>query len=151
MATVDKDFKIKNGLVVTNGGSFGGSVVVGEPTLDTHAATKAYVDSLVGGMVVGSTAPSSPSNGDQWFDTVTERVNVYYNNAWVTVATIEDTLTLPDHIHDTSIDGNGLIVTTFVDAGTSYDPQAPGQDAGDPNTSSWDLFYDGGVSTDNFN
>lgn len=151
MATVDKDFKIKNGLVVTNGGSFGGSVVVGEPTLDTHAATKAYVDSLVGGMTVGSTAPSSPSNGDQWFDTVTERVNVYYNNAWVTVATIEDTLTLPDHIHDTSIDGNGLIVTTFVDAGTSYDPQAPGQDAGDPNTSSWDLLYDGGVSTDNFN
>jgi len=151
LATVDKDFKVKNGLQVVNGGSFGGSVVVGEPTISTHAATKGYVDSLVGGMVVGSTAPESPSNGDQWFDTITERVNVYYNNAWVTVATIEDTLTLPDHIHDTSIDGNGLIVTTFVDAGTSYDPQAPGQDAGDPNTSSWNVFYDGGVATDNFN
>lgn len=151
MATVDKDFKVKNGLVVTNGGSFGGSVVVGEPTLDTHAATKAYVDALASGMVVGSTSPESPENGDLWFDSVVERMNVYYEGSWLTVATIQDTLNLPDHIHDTSIDGNGFIVTRFVDAGTSTDPQAPGQDAGDPNTSSWNLIYDGGVSTDNFN
>lgn len=151
MATVDKDFKVKNGLVVTNGGSFGGSVVVGEPTLDTHATTKAYVDSVAGSMSVGSTAPSSPSNGNLWFDTITERVNVYYNNSWITVATIDDTLELPDHIHDTSIDGNGFIVTRFIDAGTSYDPQGTGQDAGDPNTSSWNNLYDGGTAIDNFN
>jgi hypothetical protein len=151
LTTNNKDFKVKNGLIVNNGGTFGGAVTVGTPTLGTHAATKSYVDSLVGGMAVGSTAPSSPDNGDLWFDTITERINVYYGSTWVTVATIEDTLNLPQHIHDTSIDGNGLIVTTFVDAGTSYDPQAPGQDAGDPNTSSWSLIYDGGVSTDNFN
>ena len=30
MATVDKDFKVKNGLVVANGGTFGNAVVVGE-------------------------------------------------------------------------------------------------------------------------
>ena len=123
MATVNKDFKVKNGLIVTGGGEFGGAVVVAEPTLSTHAATKAYVDSVVGGMTVGNTAPSTPDNGDLWFDTVTERVNVYYSNSWITVATIDDTLGLPDHIHDTSIDGNGLIVTNFIDAGTSYDPQ----------------------------
>jgi len=58
LATVDKDFKVKNGLVVNNGGSFGGSVVVGAPTLASHAATKEYVDSVIGGMAVGSTAPS---------------------------------------------------------------------------------------------
>jgi hypothetical protein len=39
MATVDKDFKVKNGLVVSNGGSFGGTVVVAEPTLSNHATT----------------------------------------------------------------------------------------------------------------
>lgn len=151
MATVNKDFKVKNGLIVNGGGEFGGTVVVANPTLSSHAATKEYVDSVAGSMVVGDTAPSSPDSGDLWFDTITERVNVYYGNAWLTIATIDDTLNLPDHIHDTSIDGNGFIVTTFVDAGTSYDPQGTGQDAGGPNTSSWTLFYDGGVSTDNFN
>lgn len=44
MTTNNKDFKVKNGLLVTNGGSFGGSVVVGTPTQDNHAATKEYVD-----------------------------------------------------------------------------------------------------------
>lgn len=151
MATVEKDFKVKNGLIVTNGGTFGGAVVVGEPTLAAHAATKEYVDSLTGSMTVSSTAPSSPTNGTQWLDTITNRVNFYYEGSWYTQATIDDTLTLPDHIHDTSIDGNGLIVSMFVDAGTSYDPQGTGQDAGDPNTNVWNTIYDGGVSTDNFN
>jgi hypothetical protein len=44
LTTNNKDFKVKNGLLVTNGGSFGGSVVVGTPTQDNHAATKEYVD-----------------------------------------------------------------------------------------------------------
>jgi hypothetical protein len=32
MTTVDKDFKVKNGLVVANGGTFGNAVTVGAPT-----------------------------------------------------------------------------------------------------------------------
>ena len=114
MATVNKDFKVKNGLIVTGGGEFGGTVSVGTPTLDTHAATKAYVDSLASGMVVGSTAPSTPENGDLWFDTLTSRVNVYYSGSWMTMASIDDTLNLPQHIHDTAIDGTNarLRVTT---------------------------------------
>jgi len=151
LSTVTDDFNVKNGLIVNGGGEFGGAVVVATPTLSTHAATKAYVDSLVGGMFVGDTAPSTPDNGDLWLDSITKRVNVYYNGTWYTQAAIDDTLNLPDHIHDTSIDGNGLIVTNFIDAGTSYDPQGTGQDAGDPNTSSWNVVYDGGVATDNFN
>ena len=151
MATVDKDFKVKNGLVVTNGGSFGGSVVVGEPTLDTHAATKSYVDSLVGSMEVGSTAPASPSNGDLWFDTLTSRVNVYYSGSWLTMANIDDTLNLPQHIHDTAIDGTGFIVSQFVDAGSFNDPQGTSIDAGSYDTNSWTLVYDGGTAVDNFN
>ena len=73
MTTENKDFKVKNGLVVANGGTFGSAVTVGEPTLSTHAATKEYVDSLTGSMSVGSTAPSSPTNGTQWLDTLTNR------------------------------------------------------------------------------
>lgn len=151
MATVNKDFKVKNGLQVAGSGSFGGTLSVAAPIEATHVTTKAYVDSLIGSMAVSSTAPSSPTNGTQWLDTLTNRVNFYYNGSWYTQATIDDTLNIPNHIHDTSIDGNGLIVTTFVDAGTSSDPQGTGQDAGEPYTESWNLVYDGGLSTDNFN
>ena len=151
MATVDKDFKVKNGLVVTNGGTFGGSVVVGEPTLNSHAATKAYVDAMAGSMVVGSTAPLSPKNGDQWFDTLTSRVNVYYEGSWLTMATIDDTLNLPQHIHDTAIDGSGLIVSQFISGGSFNDPQGSPITGGSYNTTSWTNIYDGGVAVDNFN
>lgn len=150
MATVDKDFKVKNGLQVANGGTFGGSVVVGTPTENNHAVTKSYVDALVGGLPVSNTAPSSPDNGDMWFDTLTERINVYYGGTWLTVATIDDTLTLPDHIHDTSIDGNGLIVTTFISGGSFNDPQGTGIEGGDPTTTVFDQTFDGGLAVDNF-
>ena len=112
MATVDKDFKVKNGLQVAGSGSFGGTLTVATPTESTHVATKAYVDSLAG-MTVSSTAPSSPTNGKQWLDTTTNRVNFYYDGSWYTQATIDDTNNLPQHIHDTAIDGTGFIVSQF--------------------------------------
>lgn len=151
MTAVNKDFKVKNGLVVTNGGTFGDAVTVGAPTLATHAATKEYVDSLTGGMPVGSTAPSSPTNGQLWLDTLTNRVNVYKDSVWITLAAIDDTLTLPQHIHDTAIDGTGFIVTTFREGGSFNSPQGSGVDGGGPTTSSWDLVLDGGSAVDNFN
>ena len=151
MATVNKDFKVKNGLIVTGGGEFGGTVVVAEPTLSTHAATKAYVDSVVGGMEVGATAPSSPSNGTQWLDTLTNRVNFYYEGTWYTQATIDDTQNLPQHIHDTAIDGTGFIVSQFYEGGSFNSPQGIGLDAGGPTTTEWTLVFDGGSATDNFN
>lgn len=151
MATVDKDFKVKNGLVVTNGGTFGGAVTVGTPTEATHAVTKSYVDALTGGIPVANTAPSSPENGDLWFDTLTQRVNVYYEQNWLTIASIDDTLNLPDHIHDTSIDGNGLIVTTFISAGSFNDPQGTSIDGGEANTVVFTQTFDGGIAVDNFN
>ena len=151
MATVDKDFKVKNGLQVANGGTFGGAVTVGAPTEANHAVTKSYVDALAGGIPVANTAPSSPDNGDLWFDTLTQRVNVHYNGTWLTIATIDDTLTLPDHIHDTSIDGNGLIVTTFISGGSFNDPQGTGIDGGAANTVTFTQLLDGGLAVDNFN
>jgi hypothetical protein len=150
MATVNKDFKVKNGLVVANGGTFGGPVTVGEPTENTHVATKLYVDSLPG-MAVGSTAPSSPTNGTQWLDTLTNRVNFYYNGEWYTQATIDDTLNLTQHIHDTSIDGTGFIVTTFREGGSFNSPQGTSVDGGGPDTTEFDLVLDGGSVVDNFN
>ena len=151
MATLDKDFKVKNGLQVANGGSFGGAVTVGTPTEANHAVTKSYVDALAGGVPVANTAPSSPDNGDLWFDTLTQRVNVHYNGTWLTIATIDDTLNLPDHIHDTSIDGNGLIVTTFISGGSFNDPQGTGLDGGEANTVTFTQTFDGGIAVDNFN
>jgi hypothetical protein len=152
MATVNKDFKVKNGLYVTNGGTFGGEVTVATPTVGTSAATKDYVDLAVGSpsIPVGSTPPASPGNGDLWFDTLTERVHVYYGSVWVAIATLEDAEVLQDHIHDTSIDGSGLIVSTFVSGGAYNEPGVL-VSAGDYSTSSWENTYDGGTAIDNFN
>jgi hypothetical protein len=151
MATENKDFKVKNGLAVANGGTFGGAVTVGTPTIAAHAATKAYVDSLTGSMAVSSTAPSSPTNGTQWLDTGTNRVNFYYNGAWYTQATIDDTNNLPQHIHDTAIDGTGFIVSQFYEGGSFNSPLGVGLDAGGPDSTVWTVVFDGGSVVDNFN
>ena len=149
MATLDKDFGVKNGLVVTNGGTFGEAVTVGTPTQNSHAATKEYVDSR--SMAVGTTAPSSPTNGTQWLDTLTNRVNFFYEGTWYTQATIDDTNNLPEHIHDTAIDGTGFIVSQFYNAGSFNSPLGVGLDAGGPSETSWALVFDGGSAVDNFN
>ena len=149
MATVNKDFRVKHGIAVAEGGTFGGTVTVATPTQNTHAATKSYVDSIAG-MVVGATAPTSPTNGKLWFDTLTERIHVYYNSEWVAIATLEDAERLQDHIHDTSIDGSGLIVSTFVSGGAYNEPGVL-VDAGFYNTNSWEYTWVGGTATDNFN
>jgi hypothetical protein len=149
MAIVDKDFKVKNGLVVANGGTFGDAVTVGAPTLNAHAATKEYVDNR--SMAVGSTAPSSPTNGTQWLDTGTNRINFYYNGVWYTQATIDDTNNLPQHIHDTAIDGTGFIVSQFYEGGSFNSPLGVGLDAGGPDSTVWTVVFDGGSVVDNFN
>jgi hypothetical protein len=151
LAAVDKDFKVKNGLQVTGDAVIGGTITAASPTESDHVATKGYVDALAAGIPVSETPPENPVNGDLWFDTLVERINVYYEGQWVTVATIDDTLTIPDHIHDTSIDGNGLIVTTFISGGSFNDPQGTSIDGGDPDTVDFSDTYDGGIAVDNFN
>ena len=86
MATADKDFKVKNGLVVGAGGTFNGTVVVATPTENTHAATKAYVDAVGGGVNVSDTTPEDPIAGMLWFDSTTARFFIYYDSFWIEVS-----------------------------------------------------------------
>jgi hypothetical protein len=110
-----------------------------------------YVDALVSSsMTVSSTAPSSPTEGQFWFDEVTERVHVYYNSAWIAIATLADSEILQDHIHDTSIGGNGLIVSMFLSGGMYNEPGVL-IEGGFYNTASFSETYDGGIAIDNFN
>lgn len=151
MTTAEKDFKVKNGLQVANGATFGGTVVVADPTDATHAATKAYVDSMANQIVNGPTAPSSPENGNLWFDTTVERLKIYYGTDWITIATSNDLQNIPDHIHDTSIEGDGRITTIFWDGQWYNSPQIQSLDGGGPDSTTWDFVFDGGLATDNFN
>jgi len=152
VATLNKDFKVKHGLNVAEGGTFGSTVTVATPTENAHATTKLYVDTISASsaVTVGATAPASPSNGNLWFDTTTERVYVYYGSAWIAMATLADAEVLQEHIHDTAIGGTGQIATTFVDAGYYYDA---GNliSAGFYNTDTFDATYNGGTSTEVYN
>jgi hypothetical protein len=150
MATVNKDFKVKHGLDVNQGGIFGGTVTVATPTENTHAATKLYVDTAVGTPTIGTTQPANPVNGNLWFDTLTERVHIYYSGQWVAISNLEDSERLQDHIHDTAIDGSGLVVSTFVSGGAYNEPGVL-ISGGVYNTTVFENTFDGGIATDNFN
>jgi hypothetical protein len=152
MATVEKDFKVKNGLLVANGGSFGGAVIVGTPTENNHATTKEYVDQVTGSPIVPfeSSAPISATDGQLYFDSSTQRLAIYSDGAWISIATLADAETLQQHIHDTSIGGNGLIVSQFVDAGY-FDSAGNFVDAGQADTEVFANTFDGGIAIDNFN
>lgn len=153
MATVNKDFRIKNGLYVTNGGTFGGTVTVATPTENEHAATKQYVDNATSGVTVpsGLNNPESGTNGDLFLNTNESRLYYYFNDSWYSLALVQDTLEIPQHIHDTAIDGTGLVVSTFKDAGLVTEAAGEAEDAGFYNTNSWSVTWDGGIAVDNFN
>jgi hypothetical protein len=158
MATTDKDFKVKNGLNVATTGTFGGVVTVATPTQNAHATTKLYVDTAIAGISANvfpteSTAPVSPVDGQVYFDTVTQHLSIYSTDAadWIMIATFDDTANLRQHIHDTAIDGTGLITTVFQDAGAYDDVFSSTQIAGFYDSVEWLTSYDGGSPLDNFN
>jgi len=124
VTTTNRDFKVKHGLSVAEGGTFGQAVTVGTPTENGHAATKLYVDSLELLVETASSAPGSASNGQLFIDTIENRLSFY--------------------------DGTGLIVSTFKDAGF-YNEAGATEDAGFYNTNSWSVTYDGGIATEVFN
>jgi hypothetical protein len=150
VATTNRDFKVKHGLSVAEGGTFGSAVTVGTPTENGHAATKLYVDNKGFLVSTAGSAPESASNGQLYIDTAENRLAFYYNSQWNTLALLNDTIEIAQHIHDTSIGGTGLIVSTFKDAGF-YNEAGAEEDAGFYNTNSWSVTYDGGIATEVFN
>jgi hypothetical protein len=148
--TYNRDFKVKHGINVADGGTFGGTVTVATPTENTHAATKLYVDSKPLLVSTAASAPAEAVDGQLYIDTVTDRLAFYIDGAWYTLALLDDTIDIAQHIHDTAIDGTGLIVSTFVDAGFYYEAGSE-EDAGFYNTNSWALTYDGGIATEVYN
>ena len=154
--TTNRDFKVKHGLEVANGGTFGQAVTVGTPTENAHAATKLYVDGLVGTgtpiVPTESTAPVNPVDGQLWFDTVSRHLSIYSTDAadWIMIATFSDTADLRQHIHDTAIDGTGLIVSIFQDAGYYDSIFTSTEIAGFYDSAYWNNSYDGGSPLDNF-
>ncbi len=94
MSTTNKDFKVKNGLTVADGGTFGGPVAVGAPQGPDDATTKSYVDAIA--YVTGPTGPSgvytpsseppdNPQPGDSWLDSDTLTLYVFYDGYWVEI------------------------------------------------------------------
>ena len=150
MATTNRDFKVKHGLDVAEGGTFGSTVTVGTPTENAHATTKLYVDSKPLLVSTASSAPADAVNGQLYIDTIENRLLFFYNSQWNTLALLQDTLEIAQHIHDTAIGGTGLITSTFVDAGF-YNEAGAEEDAGFYNTNSWAATYDGGIATEVFN
>ena len=57
MSTNNKDFKIKHGLQVADGATFGAPITVGTPTASAHATTKTYVDNITS--INGTFIPSN--------------------------------------------------------------------------------------------
>lgn len=143
MATVNQDFKVKNGLQVTGGANFGEPVTIPAPTHSAHAVSRGYVEENIA-PVISSTAPSTPNDGRLWFDSSLQRLKVYYGGTWITLATTQEALQVPDHIHDMTIDGDGRIDTVFYDSSQYDDPQITTIEGGSPSSVTWDTILDGG-------
>jgi len=117
VATTNKDFVVKAGLKVATGVTFP----------DNSVQTTAFTG---GGLTVGSSFPESPTNGDLFLYTVTERIYYYYNSEWNPLASYLDA--------QREYDGNGVIYPTLfakLDGGTptsTYDA-LPTADGGSPN------------------
>jgi hypothetical protein len=67
------------------------------------------------------------------------------------MATYNDVINLPQHIHDTSIGGDGLIVSIFQDGGFYDGDFVSVTDAGYYNLNEWAMTWNGGIAIDNFN
>jgi hypothetical protein len=134
--TTNKDFVVKQGIRVATGVTFP------DNTVQTTAFTGTSIS-------VGNTFPASPSEGQLFLYSITERVYYYLNNQWNAIATTEDSRELQDHIHDNLPDGGGLVVSTFIDGGF-YNKSGILIDGGSYNTSSFESIYDGGIASDIF-
>lgn len=149
MAISRKNFRVVRGVEIGNNLDVGGYLSVSTPINDNHAANKSYIDSL-NLITVDSAAPVSPVSGMLWLDTLSEKLHLFNGSSWIPMATLADAQNLPQHIHDTSIDGDGRIISSFIDGGSAYATAYYTVSAGTPGTTSWDEEWSGGIATNNF-
>ena len=136
MATNNKDFKVKNGLVVSEGGSFGAPVSVGEPFFPEHAATKAYVDESSTGTTVSPTPPEDPTEGMQWYNSTDGATYIYYDSFWVEQSSggeashilAQSPLSYDEENSILSIDLTGYATEQYVDDAITAGPAGAGYD-----------------------
>lgn len=111
--TTNKDFVVKQGLKVATGVTFP------DNTVQSTAA-----------LTVGSTFPATPSNGQLFLYTVTERIYYYLNNEWNPLATYFDA--------QSEYNGNGMTYPTLfarLNGGapnTTFTNALPSADGGSP-------------------
>jgi len=134
VATTNKDFVVKAGLKVATGVTFP----------DSSVQTTAFTGNA---LTVGSTFPVSPSNGNLFLYTETNRVYYYYNSEWYALANFDDTATVQEHTHDTSIGGGGFVDDIYQYAGDGVAGPWLGTslDGGTPATTSFAFVIDGGA------
>jgi hypothetical protein len=97
-----------------------------------------------GGVVVSDTAPEDPENGNFWLDTTNNRLKVYIFGTWTILSYFTDPVR--DHTHDTSINGNGMVIANFVDAnGPGAESFFVVADGGLPESTDWEFSYNGGI------
>jgi hypothetical protein len=92
VATNNRDFVVKQGIKIATGVTFP----------DNSVQTTAFTGST---LTVGSTFPGSPSNGQLFLYTVTERIYYYLNSEWNPIATYLDA--------QYEYDGNGTTYPTL--------------------------------------
>lgn len=120
MTTTNKDFAVKQGIRVATGVTFP----------DNSVQTTAYTGQGAT-LTVGTTFPESPSNGQLFLYTVTERIYYYLNSTWTPIASYLDA--------QNPIDGNGIV----------YPDLYALLDGGSPSTT-YSLVIDGGSANAQF-
>ena len=105
MATTEKDFRVKNGLIVADNATIGGTLTIGGATAATESYVTTQINTLIGG------APGTLDTLNELAAAINDDANVY-TTLTNSIATKQDTLvsgTSIKTINSTSLLGSGDI------------------------------------------
>lgn len=126
MTTQNKDFRVKNGLIVEGTTA----TVNGNEVLTTASDLTGLVDAAVS---LGSEYPTDKSNGSLFYNTSTNRFSVFYDSVWRELAYLTEVSAIfggdsETTIFSNSYDGGDSSTTMFIGAvngGSSDSDVAP--------------------------